>query len=86
MFAEGIICVRTCGGMKVHKTKIEKTAKQNKTRTKSIHHVHVTKKWRPQGMSVIMFSFLMDFTFDSYVFHFLEWSSATDLKLSWIKE
>ena len=32
------------------------------------------KKWRPRGMSVIMFSFLMDFTFDLYVFHFLEWS------------
>ena len=33
-----------------------------------------------------MFSFLMDFTIDLYVFHFLEWSQATDLKLSWVQE
>ena len=32
--------------------------------------MHVRKKWRPQGIRVIMFSFLMDFTFDLYVFHF----------------
>ena len=32
------------------------------------------KKCRPQGMSVIMFSFLMEFIFDVHAFHFLEWS------------
>ena len=40
----------------------------------STMHMHVRKKWRQLGMSVIMFSFLMDFSFDLYVFHFLEWS------------
>ena len=32
------------------------------------------KKMAPEGMSVIMRSCLMDFTFDLYVFHSLEWS------------
>ena len=39
-----------------------------------VDRMHVRKKWRPQEMSVIMCSCLMDFTFDLYVFHFLEWT------------
>ena len=38
------------------------------------YRMHVGKKWRPQEMCVVMFSFLMDFTFDLYVFHF--WSGV----------
>ena len=36
--------------------------------------MHIRKKWHLQEMSVKMCSCLMDFTFDLYVFHFLEWS------------
>ena len=31
-------------------------------------------------------SFLMDSTFDLYVFHFLEWSKAANMKLSRVQE
>ena len=34
--------------------------------------VHVRKKWRPQGVSVILLPFLMDFPFDLYDFFGVE--------------
>ena len=39
--------------------------------------MHVRKKWRPQEMSVIMRSCLMDFTFDGM--HFIFWSGVRRL-------
>ena len=56
------------------KTAVVSTVAQDDTRpcTRTIHHTHVRKKWHLQGMSVI-FSFLMDFTFDLY---FIFWSGG----------
>ena len=51
----------------------------------TMDRMNVRKNWRSQEMSV-MCSCLMDFIFDLHVFHCLEWSKATDLKLSWVKE
>ena len=36
----------------------------------TMDRAHVRKKWRPQGVSVILLSFLMDFPFDLYEFYF----------------
>ena len=48
--------------------------------------MHVRKEMAPAGNECHDGCCLMDFTFDLYVFHFLEWSWATYLKLSRVPE
>ena len=53
-----------------------------------INHMHERKNMAPAGNECYNVFFLMNFTFDLYVviFHFLERSQPTDLKLSWVRE
>ena len=66
-----MIRANSCPGQAMSRAEL---ARETTAAHSTIHHMQVRKKWRPQGMSTMMFSFLMDFTFDSCAFHF--WSGV----------